>query len=155
MEIQNGKYTGYSPYKGLYSKSIHSSIYYCFDCKHDVKESSTKEHEKTKEHIKNVINCNNNIFINNTQQQLDKDNKDLNDAKEFLRYLDDPYMYDMENVIFDDFNMIKKFEYIMCKNGLDFLLVVEDGEFEIYNQYKFKTIKEQRKADKLFEKYCI
>jgi hypothetical protein len=108
-----------------------------------------------KEKSKKISNYKINIFINNAQKQLDKDNKDLNDAKEFLRYLDDPYMYDMENVIFDNFNMIKKFEYIMCKNGLDFLLVVEDGEFECFNQYKFKTIKEQRKADELFEKYCI
>lgn len=84
-------------------------------------------------------------------EDVKKSNDDDNDSIDTKQ----PYMYEMENVIGDNYPMIDKFEKLLRKNKLDYLLVVEDGEFEPFNQYKFKTYTDQIKADKLFEKNIL
>ena len=114
------------------------------------KDINNKKNMKKISNLQDIIKA---ILCNRINCCNWEENKPIEEDKPLKE--EEPYMYDMENVIFDNIELCKVFEYFLNLEGLDFISTVEDGEFECYQQYKFKTIKEQRKADKLYEKFIV
>lgn len=64
---------------------------------------------------------------------------------------DEPYVYDMENVIYDADDMSRSFEKNLKEENIKFIMVKEDGAKRKYRQYKFQKYNDQCKADDIFD----